>query len=361
MSSISPDGYRTRADFLCKVKHATVVDQREFHPTADGSALAAHVLIGLGLLPGPPTCEACGATYQMKQVQETKWKRLEDGVDVRRHTYHYQYQAPRPKAGRKRPEARCECYGKCPSITAGFHLRRTQPHLWLDWLDFAVMWSLEYPPTIISNELGLPGRLIKSWARQMQELRRDALHGPLRELVRVGGEGVEVQIDETMLNRRKRSAMHAAVRPQADQVWVWGAVETGQPAAFAFRVLDHPEDALGGRPRGQEEIRACAHYVGLQPGTHLVSDSWPGTLAIDWVAEFGCASHHAINHAAGEVVDEEGRTTNGIENRWSVMKRWLRKRCGGMLPRGRENIKLYLREFQWRKVVRGMGEEQCFT
>lgn len=39
-----------------------------------------------------------------------------------------------------------------------------------------------------------------------------------------------------------------------------------------------------------------------------------------------------MNHSAGEIVNVNGFTTNHIENGWSVVMRWARKRAGGRLP-----------------------------
>ena len=47
-----------------------------------------------------------------------------------------------------------------------------------------------------------------------------------------------------------------------------------------------------------------------------------------------------------------GFSTNQIESRWSVLKRWIRKRSGGKLPgKDRQGWKRVLAEFQWRKYI----------
>eukprot|EP00959_Pyramimonas_sp_CCMP1952_P125612 2626447-Pyramimonas_sp.AAC.1 len=43
--------------------------------------------------------------------------------------------------------------------------------------------------------------------------------------------------------------------------------------------------------------------------------------------------HEVVNHSAGEITNERGFTTNHIELQWSLIKRWIRKRYGGMLPK----------------------------
>ena len=55
----------------------------------------------------------------------------------------------------------------------------------------------------------------------------------------------------------------------------------------------------------------------------------------------------------GEIVNVNGFTTNHIENGWSIVKRWVRKRAGGRLPlhSDRSMWRSVLQEYQWRKIV----------
>ena len=72
-------------------------------------------------------------------------------------------------------------------------------------------------------------------------------------------------------------ASHA--RPRPDQVWVWGCVDVDDPTRFFFCVLDAAEDALEGKPRGKEEIKACLLLCGFgDPSVLLTTDSWKGTI-----------------------------------------------------------------------------------
>ena len=63
-----------------------------------------------------------------------------------------------------------------------------------------------------------------------------------------------------------------------------------------------------------------------------------------------------VNHSAGEIVNRNGFTTNHIENRCSLVKRWIRKRMGGRLPlhSNRDKWIRLLNEFHWRQIV-GQG------
>ena len=168
-----------------------------------------------------------------------------------------------------------------------------------------------------------------------------------------------VQLDEAHLNKRKPGKLNKMARPQTDQIWVWGAVVQGMPNQFYFRIMDHPMDAFDGKPRGWKEILTCLHMLNLKRDTILVTDGWKGTKAAikHFMDEKGWTArnlhHEVVNHSNGEIVNQNGFTTNGIENRWSVVKRWTRKRCGGRMPTHSDRARwtTLLTEFQWRKLV----------
>ena len=53
----------------------------------------------------------------------------------------------------------------------------------------------------------------------------------------IGGPGTEVQIDETLINKRKPSVLAAVARPYARQVWLWGAVVLHVPFVDVLNTL----------------------------------------------------------------------------------------------------------------------------
>ena len=70
----------------------------------------------------------------------------------------------------------------------------------------------------------------------------------------------------------------------------------------------------------------------------LVSDGWLATLSAikqyrkDKHLNDRTLPHEVVCHSAGVIVNPRGHTTNAIEAKWSVLKRWVRKRGGGKLP-----------------------------
>jgi len=147
-----------------------------------------------------------------------------------------------------------------------------------------------------------------------------------------------IEVDESHLNQAKPGALTRTGRTQSDHVWVWGATVPRMPQRFLFRVLRHSDDAAEGRPRGKEEILTCLWLLKIPRKTILVTDGWKATIAAvkQLKKEEGWSDadlwHEVVNHSAGEIVNSNGFTTNHIENRWSLVKRWVRKRMGGRLP-----------------------------
>ncbi|CAK0909865.1 unnamed protein product [Prorocentrum cordatum] len=94
--------------------------------------------------------------------------------------------------------------------------------------------------------------------------------------------------DETFLNKGKRSKLNKNARPKKDQ-----------------------------------EMAMDLRLIGLRKGDLFASDEWGG-----W-----------------------GYSTNAIEAKWSVVKRWVRSKYGGRLPRhnDRRKWRVLLQEFQCRQ------------
>ena len=169
---------------------------------------------------------------------------------------------------------------------------------------------------------------------------------------------VAIQWDETIVNgSRKKSRLVKNARPKRDQIWVGGGVVEDRPDLFYLQVLEHPESAFDGKPRGKAEMTKCLEDLGLEKGDILVSDAWKATTAAvkEIQRKLGWTDrdlvHEICNHSKGEIVNANGFSSNQIESRWSVLKRWIRKRNGGKLPRrkDRQGWKSLLGEFKLRK------------
>ena len=171
--------------------------------------------------------------------------------------------------------------------------------------------------------------------------------------------------DETHLNKRKRNALSRNGRPQRDQVWLWGAVlHEHIKTHFIFRILDHPDDALDGKPRGHKEMLKNIQTLGLRRGDIFVSDKWKATVSAfnsyKNTNNFSEADvrHEIVNHSQGEITNSNGFSTNAIECKWSVIKRWIRRRMSGILPShsDRQKWRLLIDEYQARSLLTANGQ-----
>lgn len=139
----------------------------------------------------------------------------------------------------------------------------------------------------------------------------------------IGGEGVVVEIDESVLVKRK----YNKGRPLS-QVWVFGGIERLSKKKFIIPLLDGNESM---RRDKETLIPLIQRYI--KPGSIIMSDCW---AAYSRLSELGYR-HHQINHSEN-FVDPSDETihTQCIERLWGSLK----KKCKrpGMK-------KLYLRQY----------------
>jgi transposase-like protein len=123
----------------------------------------------------------------------------------------------------------------------------------------------------------------------------------LRNPVRIGGVGVEVQIDESVFVRRK----HNVGRRPVPQQWVFGGIDTTTNEGFLVAVPQRNAATL--LPIIQQFIR---------PGTTVVSDLW---AAYNTIGNIGYR-HLTVNHQVNFVNPVTGAHTNTVENMWMRAK-----------------------------------------
>jgi hypothetical protein len=162
--------------------------------------------------------------------------------------------------------------------------------------------------------------------------------------------------DESFLNKSKPGKLTKAARPKKDQIWIWGAVLQGKAKThFVFRILAHPLDAFDGKPRGHQEMMTNLEMLGFQKGDIFVSDGWKATRSAVKATRKKLKlterdlKHQVVVHSDGEIINADGFTTNAIESKWGVLKRWMRAKYGGKLPG-------HLDRDKWRRAI---GEYQA--
>eukprot|EP00439_Symbiodinium_sp_Y106_P054477 s3618_g7.t1 len=285
-----------RADFLRIVKHSLVGNMGSLPNTETTKALL--VAQHFRLVPPSYECEECDSNYVLS---------------CRRGRY--QWRGPRYDGGCPR------CNGKEYNAAAIGFFKGEYQTLWLDKLDALVMWVKDYSRATICIELHdrhhetIDGWLasfqhvVSNWAKlqldsgfnnpffkdmEMQRhmrrrvsLKKPASHTTQKRpatqtcsstvVLKKPSTALQQHIlknqkrifiaDESFLNKKKPGKLSKYGRPQKDQIWIWGAVlENNIKTHFLFRILDHPADALDGKPRGHKEMLRNIRSLGLRSG-----------------------------------------------------------------------------------------------
>lgn len=147
--------------------------------------------------------------------------------------------------------------------------------------------------------------------------------------IRLGGPGVVVEIDESVMAKRKYHRGHA-VRER----WVFGLYDTQQKIGHLKFVYD----------RTRETLLPIIEEIVL-PGTEIHSDCWRSYLAIPAIPVIPNYIHKTVNHTENFVDPNSEACTNHVECFWKNAKQKIKLMCGttdGMLPS-------HLDEFLWRQ------------
>lgn len=142
----------------------------------------------------------------------------------------------------------------------------------------------------------------------------------------IGGPGIDVELDETKVGKRKYHRGH-----RVEGVWVLGGVErTPQRRVFAITVPDRSANTL------------CSiidkHVL---PGSIIYTDLWRGYSQLSNMNDY---THMTVNHSETFKNPETGAHTNTIEGTWSGLKPTI-----PMRGRSSNRIEPYLWEFIWRR------------
>jgi len=138
-----------------------------------------------------------------------------------------------------------------------------------------------------------------------------------------GGPGVVVQIDESVVARRKYHVGRAV-----NQQWVFGLYDTSTKREHIQLVDDRRAETL---------IPIIQKYI--KPGSTIFSDQWAAYRDLQRLGYV----HHTVNHSQNFVDPTTGTFTNAIEAYWSRVKRNIRLHW---LSR-RDQLPLRIDEFLW--------------
>lgn len=142
----------------------------------------------------------------------------------------------------------------------------------------------------------------------------------------IGGPGIEIEVDETKLGKRKYQKGH-----RVDGVWILVGVErTPQRKLFLAKVDDRSANSL---------LDVISHHV--HAGSIILTDMWKGYASIKERLGF---EHKTVNHSIEFKNSADGTCTNTVEGTNNGLKTKI-------MPRNRvqEGINEHLMEFVWRR------------
>ena len=143
----------------------------------------------------------------------------------------------------------------------------------------------------------------------------------------IGGNGYNVEIDETLMSKRKNHAGRVL-----QEIWIFGGICRETHERFAIQV--QARDAATLLPIIQSMIL---------PGSIIHSDGWSAYNGIDQLPEG--YTHFVVNHTTNFVDPLTGSHTQTIERMWREVKR-IKRRYEGI---SRQDVTHHLAEYLWRE------------
>lgn len=199
---------------------------------------------------------------------------------------------------------------------------------------FIYIWAWEMTSgKLCKRELGINKDTTTDWSNYLRQACVETLLA--KDQGQIGGEGMIVEIDESLFTKRKNNA--GRVLPQQ---WIFGGICRETKECFLIEVPDRNAPTL-----------LTAIKENIAEGTIIYSDSWKAYKTQE--LERAGFEHFKVNHRYNFVDPETGAHTQTVERMWGSAK-WRNKKHRGT---DRHFLKSYLAEFMWRSSI---GEENPF-
>ena len=147
---------------------------------------------------------------------------------------------------------------------------------------------------------------------------------------KIGGLGLEVQVDETFLSKRKNNKGR-----YTSKYWVVGGICQATNEIFLVPTLERNEETL-------KEII----FENVEFGSFIITDCWKGYNFFD-KNNPNPYTHDSVNHKENFINPITGSHTQSIERLWLEFKMMKKKRRGLKI----DNLDFYIGEFIFRKNI----------
>nr|CAD2177332.1 unnamed protein product [Meloidogyne enterolobii] len=190
--------------------------------------------------------------------------------------------------------------------------------------------------TELEREIGVSVSSIVDWQNFLRDIAGEFCNQNDRM---IGGEGVEVEMDETCVSRRKYNRGRIVKHKQ----WLVGGVQRNSlgKKCFVEMVADRK------RPTLERIIRRR-----VKPGSIILTDQWKPYFSIEKMGRR--YTHKSVNHSKEYVrKDNKKIHTQNIECLWQKLKRRHKTEFGT----AETTFESYMNEFVWKQKF---GGDDCF-
>jgi ISXO2-like transposase domain len=194
---------------------------------------------------------------------------------------------------------------------------------------FLHLWSKKYTSKQMVDDFGFTLPTIVDWSRYCRDIALWYIE-TIYETKPIGGIGRTVEIDETLIVRRKYNRGR-----MLKQEWLFGGVERRTDGTWSFFLEFVPD-------RTAQTLTEIIMRR-IEPGTIIISDGWP---SYGGIKDLGYG-HQVINHSKNFVdPNDPSINTQRIENFWMHLKRFLKSKGTNRAPHNWE----YVCEFIFRRI-----------
>lgn len=172
----------------------------------------------------------------------------------------------------------------------------------------------------------LTDKTVTQWFQYFRDV---CTHKLLQNPIQIGGPNVVVELDESLMAKRKNNMGHVV-----SNRWVFGGIcPTTQEG---FLVFVERRDAATLLPLIEQHVL---------PGSIIHTDEWAAYNGIHRINVQPPYTHQTVNHTVNFVDPVTQACTNHVENMWKKAKQKFKAMCGV----NDDMLESYLDEFMWRE------------